>query len=243
MSDAAGLDHEVVIVGSGFAGIGAAVALEKIGIRDFAILEREERPGGTWVQHDYPGLEVDMPFFTYSFPFEMKSDWSRLYPSGAELRDYTVHCIEKYDLRRRIRCGTAVSRVHYDPEANVWRIELANGEVLVARTLVNATGILVIPKMPDIEGIDGFEGKIVHTARWDHGYELTGKRVAVIGTGATAIQLIPAIADRVERLDVHQRTPIWLMPKPNPELGPRFQRALRSRSFDLGDYAFERRGA
>jgi cation diffusion facilitator CzcD-associated flavoprotein CzcO len=225
------LDHEVVIVGSGFSGIGAAVALEKLGIRDFAILEREQRPGGTWVQHDYPGLEVDMPFFTYSFPFEMKPDWSRLYPSAAELRDYTLGCIEKYDLSRRIRCGTEVSKAEYDALANVWRVGLASGEVLVARTLVNATGILVIPKLPEIEGIDAFEGKLIHTARWDHDYDMTGKRVAVIGTGATAIQVIPAIVDRVERLDVYQRTPIWLMPKPNPALSPGFQRALRRMPF------------
>jgi cation diffusion facilitator CzcD-associated flavoprotein CzcO len=226
VSAAARVDHQVVIVGSGFSGIGAAVALEKMGIRDFLILEREARPGGTWVQHDYPGLEVDMPFFTYSFPFEMKADWSHLYPSGAELRDYTVHCIEKYDLGRRIRCGTAVSRAEYAAAAGVWRVGLASGEVVVARYLVSATGILVIPKLPDIEGIGDFAGKLVHTARWDHGYDVTGKRVAVIGTGATAIQVIPAIADRVERLDVYQRTPIWLMPKPNPALGPGFQRAL-----------------
>lgn len=224
-------DHEVIIVGSGFSGIGAAVALQKMGIQDFVILEREARPGGTWVQHDYPGLEVDMPFFAYSYPFEMKPDWSRLYPSAAELRDYTLHCVEKFGIARRIRCGAGVSKAEYDAVSNVWRVELESGEALVARYLVSATGLLVIPKMPDIEGIDAFEGKVVHTARWDHGYDVTGKRVAVIGTGATAIQVIPAIVDRVERLDVHQRTPIWLMPKRNPPLSPGFQRALRVAPF------------
>jgi cation diffusion facilitator CzcD-associated flavoprotein CzcO len=221
------LDHEVVIVGSGFSGIGAAVALQRLGIQDFVILEREDRLGGTWVQHDYPGLEVDMPFFVYSYPFEPKSDWSRLYPPGSELRQYTLDCAEKYDLVRRTRCGEGVSQATYDEDANVWRVELESGEELVARYLVSATGLLVIPKMPEIEGIDEFEGKIIHTARWDPDYDLTDARVAVIGTGATSIQVVPAIADRVKRLDLYQRTPIWLMPKPNPELSPGFQRALR----------------
>jgi cation diffusion facilitator CzcD-associated flavoprotein CzcO len=222
------LDHEVVIIGSGFSGIGAAVALQKMGIQDFLILEREQRPGGTWVQHDYPGLEVDMPFFTYCYPFETKPDWSHLYPSGAELREYTLHCIEAYDLARSIRCASAASRAEYDAASNVWRVGLESGEVLVTRYLVNATGLLVIPKLPEIDGIDAFEGKLIHTARWDHDFDAAGKRIAVIGTGATAIQLIPALAEGVKRLDVYQRTPIWMMPKPNPQLSPGFQRALRA---------------
>ena len=198
----AAIDHEVVIIGSGFSGLGAAVALQKMGIQDFVILEREEQLGGTWVQHDYPGLEVDMPFFIYSFPFEMKPDWSQVYPTGQEMKEYTLHCAREYDLVRRTRCETTVERAEYDADANVWRVETLGGEAIVTRYLVNATGLLVIPKMPDIEGIDDFEGKIIHTARWDYDYDLTDKRVAVIGTGATAIQLIPAIVDRVEQLAV-----------------------------------------
>jgi len=221
------LDHEVVIVGSGFSGIGAAVALRKLGIDDFVLLEREQEFGGTWVQHAYPGLEIDMPFFVYCYPFEPRSDWSQLYPTGDEYRDYTRHCAEKYDVTRRIRCNAAVSRAEYDETENVWRTTLESGETLVSRYLVNATGLLVIPKMPDIPGIDAFEGKIIHTARWDHAFDLTGKRVAVIGTGATSIQVVPAIAERVQQLDLYQRTPIWLMPKPNPKLSPGFQRLLR----------------
>ena len=221
------LDHEVVIVGSGFSGIGAAVALRKLGIDDFVLLEREKDFGGTWVQHQYPGLEIDMPFFVYCYPFEPRWSWSQLYPTGEELRDYTRFCADKYDVTRRIRCSTSVSRTEYDEAGNVWRTTLASGQTLVSRYLVNATGLLVIPKMPEIEGIDGFEGKIIHTARWDHDYDLTNKRVAVIGTGATSIQLVPAIADRVAHIDLYQRTPIWLMPKPNPKLSPGFQRLLR----------------
>ena len=168
-----------------------------------------------------------MPFFVYCFPFEPRWSWSQLYPTGEELSDYTRFCADKYDVTRRIRCSTSVSRTEYDEAGNVWRTTLASGQTLVSRYLVNATGLLVIPKMPEIEGIDGFEGKIIHTARWDHDYDLTNKRVAVIGTGATSIQLVPAIADRVAHIDLYQRTPIWLMPKPNPKLSPGFQRLLR----------------
>ena len=225
------IDHEVVIVGSGFSGLGAAVALQRIGIEDFLIVERESEFGGTWVQHDYPGLEVDMPFFIYSFPFEMKADWSQVYPTGQELREYTLHCAEKYDLIRRTRCGQAIERAEYDESANMWRVGIAGGETLTCRTLVNATGLLVLPKAPEIEGLETFEGKVLHSAHWDDEYELAGKRVALIGTGATAIQLIPAIADRLVQLDVYQRTPIWVLPKPNPKLTRAAQRALRTAPF------------
>lgn len=221
------LDHEVVIVGSGFSGIGAAVALRKVGIEDFVLLEREQEFGGTWVQHRYPGLEIDMPFFVYSYPFEPRWNWSQLYPTGDELSDYTRFCADKYDVTRRIRCSTTVAKAEYDEGNNVWRTTLESDEILVSRYLVNATGLLVIPRMPDIDGIADFEGKLIHTARWDHGFDLSDKRVAVIGTGATSIQLVPAIADRVARIDLYQRTPIWLMPKPNPKLSPGFQRLLR----------------
>ncbi len=221
------IDHEVIIVGSGFSGIGAGIALRKMGIEDFVLLEREKSFGGTWVQHAYPGLEIDMPFFVYCYPFEPRWSWSQLYPTGDEYRDYTLHCAEKYGISPRIRCDAAVAKAEYDEAENCWRIQLESGETLSSRYLVNATGLLVVPKMPDIEGIGGFEGKIIHTARWDHDYDLQGKRVAVIGTGATSIQVVPAIADRVAQLDVYQRTPIWLMPKPNPKLSPGFQRLLR----------------
>lgn len=225
------IDHEVAIIGSGFSGLGAAVALDRAGIRDFVILEREQELGGTWVQHDYPGLEVDMPFFIYSYPFEMKSDWSQVYPTAQEMKEYTLHCARKYDLVRRTRCGKTVSRAEYDAEVNAWRLSIEDGEEIVARYLVNATGLLVLPKMPEIEGIDGFEGKLIHSSRWDHDYDLTGKRVAVIGTGATAIQVIPEVVDRVAQLDVYQRTAIWLLPKPNPKLTDFAQRLFGAAPF------------
>jgi cation diffusion facilitator CzcD-associated flavoprotein CzcO len=147
------------------------------------------------------------------------------------MKAYTLHCAEKYDLLRRTRTATAVERAEYDADANVWRVTVAGGETIVSRYLVNATGLLVIPKMPDIQGIGDFQGKVIHSASWDNDYDLTGKRVAMIGTGATAIQLIPAIADRVARLDVYQRTAIWMLPKPNPKLSRAMQRAFRTAPF------------
>lgn len=225
------VDFEVVIVGSGFSGLGAAVALTRIGIDDFVILEAAAEAGGTWVQNDYPGLEVDMPFFIYSFPFEPKSDWSRVYPSAYELKEYTRHCARDYDLERRTRCNMRVVGARFDEATHTWRIDIEGAPSLVARYLVNATGLIVTPKMPEIEGIEGFEGHLIHTANWDYDYDIRDKRIAVIGTGATAIQLIPAVIDEVTHLDVYQRTPIWLLPKPNPELSKRVQQLLRSFPF------------
>ena len=219
---------DALIVGSGFSGIGAAVTLQKLGLEDFVILERDARIGGTWAHHDYPGLEVDMPFFIYSFPFEMKADWSQLYPTGAEMREYTRHCIEKYDLARRTRCSISVERAEYDAERNVWHVHAESGEQWTTRYLVNATGPLVFPKLPDIPGLSDFEGDTIHSSEWDHGFDPTGKRVAVIGMGATAIQLIPELAESAAQLDVYQRTPIWLLPKPNPKLSARVQSILRA---------------
>jgi cation diffusion facilitator CzcD-associated flavoprotein CzcO len=221
-------DHEIVIVGSGFSGIGAAIRLQKLGIHDFVVLEKADDLGGTWRDNDYPGLAVDMPSFIYSYPFEMSPDWSRVYPPAREIKAYTDHCADKYGIRAHIRLGKTVVQTVYDEEHNVWRTQLEDGEVVVSRYFVSASGLLVRPKMPAIEGIDSFEGKLVHTARWDHAYDLSDKRVAVIGTGATAIQLIPAIVDRVRRLDVYQRTAIWLMPKMDAEIGPRLKRAFRA---------------
>jgi len=219
-----GPDHEIVIVGTGFSGIGAAIELQSKGFRDFVILERSGEIGGTWRDATYPGLAVDMPSFIYSYPFEMIADWKRVYPTGPEINAYTQHCFEKYGLRSHTRCNKRVVRAEYDEDANLWRTHTADGEVLTSRYLVCASGLLVEPKLPEIEGIESFAGKLMHTGRWDHDYDLAGRRVAMIGTGASAIQVVPAIVDEVASLAVFQRTPIWLMSKPDAEIGPRLQR-------------------
>jgi cation diffusion facilitator CzcD-associated flavoprotein CzcO len=206
-------DHEVLIVGAGFSGIGVAISLQKVGIDDYAIVESGDRFGGTWQWNTYPGVAVDIPSFSYQFSFERRADWSRVYAPGAELRAYADHCATKYGLHSNARFNVRVDGATFDEDANLWRITTNNGEELTARHVVDATGVLTHPKRPDIPGVDDFDGITLHTARWDHTQDLGGKRVAVIGTGASAVQVIPAIADEVAHLTVFQRTPIWCLPK------------------------------
>ncbi|MDT4915661.1 MAG: hypothetical protein QOH89_361, partial [Pseudonocardiales bacterium] len=160
-----------------------------------------------------PGLAVDIASVTYSYSFEPNPYWSRMFAPGAELKRYAEHVADKYDLRRRMRFDTAVASAHWDAGAEHWTVRTADGDSLHATYLLTATGFLSQPHRPDIPGIDSFAGKIIHTAAWDDGYDLDGKRAAVIGTGATAVQLIPEIARRLDHLTVYQRTPIWVTPK------------------------------
>ncbi|ULE32760.1 flavin-containing monooxygenase [Mycobacterium sp. IDR2000157661] len=220
-------DHDTVIVGSGFSGIGAAIKLDKAGMGDYLIVEAGDGPGGTWYWNTYPGIAVDIPSFSYQFSFEKSAEWTRTYAPGDELRAYAEHCVDKYGLRDRIRFGTKVLGAAFDDDESLWRVELDTGQTVTARFLVNACGVLVTPNLPDIAGVDSFAGVTMHTARWDHQQDLTGKRVAIIGTGASAVQVIPEIAPIVERLTVFQRTPIWCFPKPDVPLPPMARRIMR----------------
>lgn len=220
-------DHEIIIVGAGFSGIGLGIQLKKNFLHDFVILERAEDLGGTWRDNTYPGLTVDIPSASYSYPFEPNPDWTRVYARGPELKAYADRCADKYDIRRHIRFRKAVKRAVYDEVNNLWQLTMADGETMTARYFVSATGALTDPKMPDIEGVNSFKGKVIHTARWDHQHDLSNERVAVIGTGATAIQLIPEIVEKVARLDVYQRTPIWLLPKFDAIIPERLRTAYR----------------
>jgi cation diffusion facilitator CzcD-associated flavoprotein CzcO len=221
------VDHEVVIVGAGFSGIGVAIELDRNGIRDYLIVDEAEGFGGTWYWNRYPGVAVDIPSFSYQFSFEPSADWSRVYAPGEELRSYAERCAGRYGLRDRTRFGTRINRATFDEGEHLWRIVTSAGDELAVRHLIDATGVLTQPKRPDIEGVDSFEGVSVHTARWDPDIELKGKRVAVIGTGASAVQLIPAIAEQVEQLTVYQRTPIWCLSKPDAPLPGRVRTVLR----------------
>lgn len=220
-------DFHTIIVGAGFSGIGAAIQLEKAGLGDHLIIEAADEPGGTWYWNTYPGVAVDIPSFSYQFSFEQSADWSRTYAPGRELKDYADRCVDKYGLRRRIRFGTTVTGATFDDESRCWRVELDSGAMLSARFLINASGVLTVPNLPDIDGVDGFAGITMHTARWDHSQDLAGKRVAIIGTGASAVQVIPEIAPIVEHLTVFQRTPIWCMPKLDVPLPAPARRAMR----------------
>src|SRR3954453_2039747 len=220
-------DYTTVIVGGGFSGIGAAVKLDKAGLGDYLVIEAVDGPGGTWYWNTYPGIAVDIPSYSYQFSFEQSPDWTRTYAPGRELKAYAEHCVEKYGLRSRIRFNTRVLRVAFDEDADLWRIETDSGDVITARFLINAAGVLSTPQLPDIDGVASFAGVTMHTARWDHSQDLTGKRVAIIGTGASAVQVIPEIAPIVERLTIFQRTPIWCFPKPDVPLAPIVRRLMR----------------
>ncbi len=220
------IDYETVIIGSGLSGIGAAIRLIGEGFGDFVVLEKADDIGGTWRDNTYPGLAVDIPSLSYSFSFEQNPYWSSLYAPGPEMKAYVDHCATKYGVRPHMRYGMEVEEAIYDENRNIWITRTKSGEVFKSRYLVSATGFLTLPKLPAIEGIENFKGKVMHTSRWDHGYDLTGKRVGFIGTGATAIQAIPEIVDQVKSLDVYQRTAIWLLPKKEMPFSPRLQRAF-----------------
>jgi cation diffusion facilitator CzcD-associated flavoprotein CzcO len=219
-------DFEVAVIGAGFSGIGTAIKLDEAGIRDWALLEEGDGVGGAWHWNTYPGIGVDIPSFSYQFSFAQRSDWSRVYAKGAELKDYADHCVDRYGLRSRIRFGTKVVGAEFDAEGHFWKLDVAEGPPLTARYVVGATGVFSQPKPPEIPGLDEFAGTVMHTARWDHDVDLRGRRVALIGTGASAVQVIPTIAPEVERLTVLQRTPVWCLPKPDGAISPRVRRVL-----------------
>lgn len=215
---------DVVIVGAGFGGMGAAIELKKLGYDDIVLLEREDDLGGTWHVNRYPGLAVDIPSTTYSYWFEPNPYWSRLFATGSELKRYAEHVADKYDVRRHMRFNTTVEGARWDEEAQRWQVSLSDGSTLSARYLITATGFLSQPHTPDIPGIDTFAGKVVHTTAWDDSHDFRGRRVGLIGTGATAVQLIPELAKTVSDLTVYQRTPIWVAPKLDFGIAPAVQR-------------------
>jgi cation diffusion facilitator CzcD-associated flavoprotein CzcO len=215
---------DAVIVGAGFGGMGAAIQLNRLGYDNIVILEREDDLGGTWHVNRYPGLTVDVPSTTYSYWFEPNPYWSRLFAPGAELKRYAEHVADKYNVRRYMRFNTTVEGAQWDDDAQVWQVALTGGETLSAQFLIAATGFLSQPRTPDIPGIDTFNGRIIHAADWDDSYSLKGRRVGIVGTGSTGVQLIPELAKEVSELTVYQRTPIWVMPKIDFGFPPAVQR-------------------
>src|SRR3954470_23391723 len=212
MASAGEPDVDVAVVGAGFSGIGAAIALQRAGIDRFVVLEEGDGVGGAWHWNRYPGIQVDIPSFSYQFSYAQRPDWSRVYAPGDELRAYAEHCVDRYGLRERITLNTRVTEVTWDEAESLWRVS-ANGGGVAARHVIGATGVFSKPTPPDIPGLEDFAGATMHTARWDPSIDLRGKRVALIGTGASAVQVVPAIAPEVAELTVFQRTPIWCLPK------------------------------
>lgn len=202
----------VAVIGSGFGGLGAAVRLRREGVTDFVVLERAASVGGTWRDNSYPGCACDVPSHLYSFSFAPHPDWPRTFSGQEHIRAYLEHVTDVFHLRPHIRFDSEVKMMTWDGEKLRWEIETSSGS-LSADVVVSATGPLSDPKVPDVPGLDSFPGKVFHSARWDHDYDLRGKRVAMVGTGASAIQIVPAIQPEVGRLTLFQRTPPWVMPR------------------------------
>ena len=215
----------VLIVGAGFAGLGMAIRLQQAGIKDIVILERGDEVGGTWRDNQYPGAACDIPSNLYSYSFAQNPDWSRSFSGSREILGYIHHLVREFDLNRYIRFGKNVQDLTFVEDAGLWRATTSAGEVFSARTAVMAQGPLSNASFPDMPGIDEYQGHKIHSARWDHDYDFRGKRVAVIGTGASAIQIVPELAREAAQLTVFQRTPGWVMPRPDFAT-PQWQKAL-----------------
>lgn len=214
---------EVLIIGSGFGGLGAAIALKNAGIHDFVIAERANEVGGTWRDNRYPGAACDVQSFLYSYSFEQWPYWKRMFASAEQIFEYTLHCVDKYALRPHVRLQTEITSARWDDSERQWTAIAHDGRRFRARQLIVGTGGLSRPRLPEIPGIERFKGESFHTARWNHDYDLQGKRVAIVGTGASAIQIIPAIAELPQQLSVFQRTPAWVIHKPDRDVSEREQ--------------------
>src|SRR5918994_3092269 len=210
-ADAVSTEVDIAIVGSGFSGLCMAIKLREAGIEDFVVLERGAKVGGTWWVNTYPGCGCDVPSHLYSFSFAPNPDWTRTYSRQGEIEAYLQRVAKDFDVERSVRLGTTVTGADWDEDEQRWDVSTDRGDVR-ARVLVSAAGALSDPKTPDIEGLERFEGHTFHSAQWDHDYDVKGKRVAVVGTGASAIQFVPAIAPDVAQMHVFQRTAPWIMP-------------------------------
>ncbi|HLV77027.1 MAG TPA: NAD(P)/FAD-dependent oxidoreductase [Marinobacter sp.] len=210
----------VLIIGTGFGGIGMAIRLLKAGIHDITLLEKTGGVGGTWRDNTYPGAACDVQSHLYSYSFEPKHDWSRKFGTQKEILEYIESCVRKYQLTPRIRFNQAVQSAEFDDQSNQWRVTTETGDIYAANVLVTATGQLNRPAIPDLPGLDSFQGQQFHSARWDHSLDLRGKRVAVIGTGASAIQFVPEICGKVASLDLYQRSAAWVLPKADRPFSP-----------------------
>ena len=216
--------HRVAILGTGFSGLGMAIRLKQQGDDDFVLLERADDIGGTWRDNTYPGCRCDVPSHLYSFSFAPNPDWSSTFSPQPEILDYLKDCAERFGVLPHVRFNAEVENARWDDEEQRWEIETSAGE-LTADVLIAAQGPLSDPSLPAVPGLDSFEGAAFHSARWDHDHDLSGERVAVIGTGASAIQFVPEIQPEVEQLHVFQRSAPWVIPHRNRPM-KRWERAL-----------------
>ncbi|MFI9507412.1 flavin-containing monooxygenase [Nocardia sp. NPDC052566] len=221
-------DHEVAVIGAGPGGIAAGVKLRGAGIDDFVVLERADDVGGSWHENHYPGLSVDIPAIAYQYSFARNANWTRIFPRGPEVKAYHVDVARRYGLYPHMRFGTDVVRQEWDDDRHIWRLHTAAGSLITARYVISAVGAFVNPKAdPGIPGLDAYRGKLQRPSDWDDDYDYTGQRVAVIGTGASSVQIVPSLAPHVAELAVFQRTPVWSLPKPDVAIPGPVQTVLR----------------
>jgi cation diffusion facilitator CzcD-associated flavoprotein CzcO len=218
--------HRVAVVGTGFSGLGMAVRLAERG-EDFIVLEKAGEVGGTWRDNRYPGCACDVPSRLYSFSFDLKPDWSRDFATAEEIWDYLRDVTDRHGVRERIAFGADLVSATWDEGARRWSLRAADGRGWTAEALVLGVGALHAPRLPDVEGLDRFGGPVLHSARWPEDDGLDGRRVAVVGTGASAVQMVPELAARVAELTVFQRTPAWILPKGDRPWSARRQRLFR----------------
>ena len=217
--------YDTYVVGAGISGLAAAIKLRREGVHNFKIIEQADRVGGTWRENTYPGCGCDVPSALYSYSFAPSSRWSHLFARQPEILDYLEQVSKDYDIAPLIRFNTALDTARWDESRHLWVLETSQGQDL-ARSVIFATGPITQPQTPEIPGLDGFRGEMFHSAQWKHELDLRGKRVAVIGTGASAIQFVPQIQPLVKELTVFQRTAPWVLPRPDMPLGKKGQRLV-----------------
>lgn len=204
---------DVMIIGAGFAGLGMAIRLQQAGIKNFVILERSDRVGGTWRDNQYPGAACDIPSNLYSYSFVPNPNWSRSYSGSKEILGYIDDMVDRFGLKKYIRFGKTIDQISFDESKGIWNAQCDSGEAYTARACVMAAGPLSNWSLPNIDGLETYQGHKIHSARWDHDYDFKNRKVAVIGTGASAVQIIPELVKEVKHLTVFQRTPGWVMPR------------------------------
>lgn len=220
MRDSTANHHRFAIIGAGFGGIGIGIQLRRRGESDFVIFDKADGIGGTWWVNRYPGCACDVPSHLYSFSFAPNPDWTRRFAPREEIQQYLERLVEAHELSGHIRLNTEIRSAAWDEVHHCWRLEDANGQIWTANILITALGPLSRPAWPQIEGLGDFAGTVFHSQLWGEQHDLTGQRVAVIGTGASAVQLVPHVARQAGRLDVYQRTPCWIIPRPDRAIGP-----------------------
>ncbi|MEM7335599.1 MAG: NAD(P)/FAD-dependent oxidoreductase [Chloroflexota bacterium] len=222
---------QFAIIGAGFGGLGMGIRLRLAGRQDFIIFERASEIGGTWRDNTYPGCACDIPSIVYSFSFDQNPEWSRLFPTQPEILAYLKQCVKRFQIEKQIQFNTDIQTLKFDEDEGVWHLKSRDGREWTAQFVVSAMGPLNRPHIPNITGLDQFEGTQFHSSNWNHDHDLTGKRVAVIGTGASAIQFVPQIAPQVQQLSLFQRTPPWIVPRDDAPVSENRKRWLKNLPF------------